>query len=231
MSIINPMVTNELFYSNNNTHYNELLIKHRFYVMYALDMLVMNSIPVLYLKQIIDSKKEPDFSISAIYGSFLPIIYSIILNEIGFKFNAFNKNSSIQSDMSTYKKPLEKLKDYDTLVLKLLDDYNETETDNEFIREQSFLIGYNSDDKPVTRTKIQSSSIHNLICKCWDLNYTAAILLYEDNHQPYVKRHPDFTEFLFGQQPIQLLFGKDNTNLYNVDITMNRLKKALYMWY
>ena len=240
LSMINPIVANEIAFSQSSNHYNELLLKHRFYVMYALDMLVINSSSIYEIKKIMDIKKDKEFPISAIYGSYLPILYSMLLNEIGFVFNAFNafnknknKNSDARIDANTCikPKPLDKLKDYDTLVLKLLDDYNETEIDTEFIREQSFLIGYNIDDKPVTRTKIQSSSIHNLICKCWDLNYTSAILLYEDTQQPYIKRHPDFTEFLFGQQPIQLLFGKDNTNLYNVDITMNRLKKALQLWY
>ena len=116
--------------------------------------------------------------------------------------------------------------------MKVLDDYNENEHDNEFIREQSFLIGYNYyDDKPVTRTKVQSSSIHNLICKCWDLNYTSAILLFEENKEPYIKRHPDFTEFLFGQQYIQLLLGKNESNLYDYNSTIKRLEKAVATWY
>ena len=221
ISMINPTIANEIAFSHSTSKYNELLFTHRFYVMYALDMLVINNSSIHDLKQIMNRKKNNDFPISAIYGSYLPILYSILLNDLGFKYNAFGKDIN----------PLDKLKDYDTLDLKLLHDYNETDTDNEFIREASMLIGYNTDDKPVTRTKIQSSSIHNLICKCWDLNYTSAILLFEDNHQPYIKRHPDFTEFLFGQQPIQLLFGKDETNLYDYSITMNRLKKALKTWY
>ena len=221
MSMINPIVANEIAFSQSKIQYNQVLFKHRFYVMYALDMLIINSLSIYEIKKMMDKNKDKDFSISAIYGSVLPILYSILLNDLAFEYNVFGKNI----------KPLDKLKDYDTLELKLLHDYNETHTDNEFIREASMLIGYHTDDKPVTRTKIQSSSIHNLICKCWDLNYTSAILLFEDNHQPYIKRHPDFTEFLFGQQPIQLLFGKNETNLYDYKITMNRLKKALQVWY
>ena len=221
ISMISPNVANQLVYSQSTSQYNELLFIHRFYVMYALDMLVINSSSIYAIKQIMDKTKNKDFPISAIYGSYLPILYSILLNALGFEYNAFGKDI----------KPLDNLKDYDTLELKLLDEYNETHTDSEFIKEVSMLIGYHTDDKPVTRTKIQSSSIHNLICKCWDLNYTSAILLFEDNQQPYIKRHPDFTEFLFGQQPIQLLFGKNESNLYDYTITMNRLKKALHIWY
>jgi hypothetical protein len=221
MTMINPIVANELIYSQSPEHYNELLFTHRFYIMYAIDILVIYSAPIIHLKSIIDSQKEKGFTISAIYGSYLPLIYSCILNEIGFIYNAFGQNIN----------DLDKLKDYDTLVLKLLDDYNETHTDTEFIRELSSLIGYNTDGKPVSRTKIQSSSIHNLICHCWDLNYTSAILLYEDYKHPYVMRNPDFTEFLFGQQTIQLLFGKNESNLYNYDITMKRLNKAISTWY
>ena len=221
MSMINPIIANALLLSQSKTHYNELLFTNRFYVMYAIDMLVINSMHIQEIKKIIDKNKDTHFPISGIYGSYLPILYSIILNEIGFEFNAFGKNNNL----------LDKLKDYDTLELQLLYDYKETHTDNEFIKEKSMLIGYHTDDKPVTRTKIQSSSIHNLICKCWDLNYTSSILLFEDNYQPYIKRHPDFTEFLFGQQPIQLLFGKNELNLYDYTSTMNRLKKAIHMWY
>ena len=228
MNMINPVITNELVFAQSSQHYNDLLFINRFYIMYAIDILIINHKDIINLKKIIDldlqKEKDKNFNISAIYGSYLPILYSFILNEIGFLFNPFNKNIDIN--------PFDKLKDYDTLVLKLLDDYNETHYNNEFIRDQSFLIGYNSvDGKPITKTKIQSSSIHNLICHCWDLNYTSAILIYEDNKQPYIMRNPDFTEFLFGQQPIQLLFGKNETNLYNYDITRKRLEKAFNTWY
>ena len=221
ISMIDPIIANEIAFSQSIDQYNEVLFKHRFYVMYALDILVINSSFIYDIKKIMDRQKDKDFPISAIYGSYLPILYSILLNDLGFKYNPFGKDIN----------PLDKLKDYDTLELKILHEYHETHTDNEFIREASMLIGYNTDDKPVTRTKIQSSSIHNLICKCWDLNYTSAILLFEDNQTPYIKRNPDFTEFLFGQQPIQLLFGKNETNLYDYTITMNRLKKAFNTWY
>jgi hypothetical protein len=221
MTMINPTIANEMLYSQSSEHYNELLFTHRFYVMYVIDVLVIHSPSINHLKSIMDSQKEKEFPISAIYGSYLPLIYSFILNEIGFIYNAFGPDTN----------QIDKLKDYDTLVLKLLDDYNETDNETEFIRELSSLIGYNTDGKPISRTKIQSSSIHNLLCHCWDLNYTSAILLYEDNQSPYIMRNPDFTEFLFGQQPIQLLFGKNESNLYNYDITMKRLSKAISTWY
>ena len=247
MTMYNPILAHNLNYAQSAQHYNALLFNNRSYVMNILDILLMKNSHVLHLKNIMhpeiennanhsfqDLQKE-GFNISAIYGSFLPIIYSLLLNEIGYMFNAFGTNIS----------PLSKLKDYDTLVLKLLDDYIETDTDYEFIREQSFIIGYqgyqtnqSSDnecqntDKPITRTKIQASSIHILLCKCWDLNHTSAILLYEQNKSPYIIRHPDFTDFLFGEhKTIQLLSGKTNYNLYDYKITEKRLEKAIATWY
>ena len=221
MSMINPEVTNALQLSQSKNEYNELLLINRFYVMYALDMLVINSSYIRDIKIIMDKNKDTNYPITALYGSYLPIIYSLILNEIGFDFNAFGNNIN----------PLDKLKDYDTLKLKLLHDYNETHIDNEFIKGKNILIGYTSNDKPITVTNIQSSSIQNLLCKCWDLNYTSAILLFEDNTEPYINRNPDFTEFLFGQQPIQIISGKNESSLYDYNSTMYRLNKALTTWY
>ena len=247
MTMYNPILAQEITYAQTGHQYSLLLFNNRSCVMNILDILVMKHSHVLYLKNImhpeIENKdnhshqqlQKEGFTISAIYGSFLPIIYSLLLNEIGYMFNAFGTNIS----------PLSKLKDYDTLVLKLLDDYIETDTDYEFIREQSFIIGYqgyqtnqSSDnecqntDKPITRTKIQASSIHILLCKCWDLNHTSAILLYEQNKSPYIIRHPDFTDFLFGEhKTIQLLSGKTNYNLYDYKITEKRLEKAIATWY
>jgi len=251
MSVINPSLAHELNYAQSDYHYNLLLFNNKNYVMNILDILVMNHSHILYLKNImipdIENKnnysyqklQKEGFNIFALYGSFLPMIYSLVLNNIGYIFNAFGNTIN----------PLNKLKDYDTLVLKLLDDYVETETDYEFIREKSFIIGYQSgniedntksqfndyqynNDKPITRTKIQSSSIHILLCKCWDLNYTSAILLYEPDKLPYIIRHPDFTDFIFGNtKTIQLLSGKTNNNLYDYKITEKRLEKAIATWY
>ena len=60
-----------------------------------------------------------DYTISAIYGSVLPVIYSLILNEIGYYSTPFNK----------YKEPL-KMIDIDTMIIKILDDFIETHTRN-----------------------------------------------------------------------------------------------------
>ena len=167
-----------------------------------------------------DTNKQIDYPISAIYGSFLPIIYSSILNDIGLPCNPFSK----------YIEPL-KMIDYDTMNVKLLDDYVETHTTSEFIKNKSFIIGYHTDEKPITRTIIQTSSINNLLCKCWDLNYTSAIIFFEENKEPHIMRHPDFTEFLFGYLPLQLLSTKNNINLYDFTITERRKLKAYNTWY
>ena len=247
MTMYNPALALDINYAKSIYQYNSLLFNNRSCVMNILDILVMKNPHILYLKNImhpdIENKdnhshkelQKEGFTISAIYGSILPIIYSLLLNDIGYMFNAFGTNNNL----------LNKLKDYDTLVLKLLDDYEETDTDYEFIREQSFIIGYQSNqssqssdneyqhtDKPITRTKIQASSIHILLCKCWDLNHTSAILLYEQNKSPYIMRHPDFTDFLFGEhKTIQLLSGKTNYNLYDYKNTEKRLEKARATWY
>ena len=49
--------------------------------------------------------------------------------------------------------------------------------------------------------------------------------------EPYINRNPDFTEFLFGQQPIQIISGKNESSLYDYNSTMYRLNKALTTWY
>ena len=222
ITMINEELANLIIFSHSLEEYNEILFINRFWVMYAIDLLVIENENILALKKIMDETEVKDFNISAIYGSFLPIIYSKILSEIGYVFNPF----------VNHKNPLNMV-DCDTMVLKLLDDYIESHTDNEFIREENIIVGYPKENQvnPITRSKIQSSSIHNLICHCWDLNYTSALLLYEKDKKPYIKRHPDFTEFLFGTQPIQLLYGKTKYNLYNYNITMKRLEKAHNKWY
>ena len=233
MSMINPNLIIDLQRAKNYQHYSDLLYLNQDFVMAAMDMILIIHPEIQSIKHIMDRRQEKGFPITAIYGSILPILYSILLNEIGYIYNAFGTS-----------KPLDKLKDYDTLSLKLLtDDYQYMNRfDDDFIKEQSFIIGYQNYhssneaidvviDKPITRTKIQCSSIHYLINQCWDLNYTSAILFYEDEKSPRVMRHPDFTDFLFGKQQIQLLFGKNESNLYNKEITDSRLKKAILNWY
>jgi len=55
--------------------------------------------------------------------------------------------------------------------------------------------------------------------------------LYEEEKEPYIIRHPDFTEFIFGNQPLQLLFGRNKYNLYDYSLTMKRIEKFKYKWY
>ena len=188
--------------------------------MYALDMLVINNIHILSIKKKMYEHKITGYTMSALYGSILPIIYCLILKEIGYNFTPF----------SQYEEPL-KMIDVDTMVIKLLDDFIETHTDSEYIREPSVIIDYYTDEKPITRTQIQSSSLNNLLCNCWDLNYTSAILIYEEEKEPYIIRNPDFTEFIFCNQPLQLLFGKNEKTLFNYDLTMKRLEKFEQKWY
>ena len=69
------------------------------------------------------------------------------------------------------------------MIIKLLDDFIETHTETEYIKNSSIIIDYYTDEKPITQTKIKSSSIHTLLSNCWDLNYTSAILLYEEEKE------------------------------------------------
>jgi hypothetical protein len=190
--------------------------------MHVLDIMVINHPNILNIKNIIDNNKYNKSDISAIYGSYLPIIYTNILNSIGFSYNAFSK----------YDKPLCEV-DCDTMSIKILDDYidNHGLEIEEFICKKPITIAYHTEDKPVQNTSIKTSSLHILTKNCWDNNYTSAILIYEKDKNPYIIRHPDFTEFLFGTQPIQLICGKSIHNLYNYDHTIQRLLKAQKKWY
>jgi len=99
---------------------------------------------------------------------------------------------------------------------------------------KSVLLGYHNNKhtipQPIQNTCITADSLHSVLKYSWDLNLTSAMLIYEDGKYPYIMRHPDFTEFIFGQQPVQLLVGKDTSNLYNYEITMKRLQKAIKKW-
>ena len=75
------------------------------------------------------------------------------------------------------------------------------------------------------------SSIDTLLNNCWDINSTSAILFFEKDSPPHIMRNPDFTDFLFGLQPIKLIFGKNQYNLYNSESTEKRLLKAQKKWY
>ena len=217
--MINDTLANTLLYSQSPQIYYNLLYKHKDDVMYAVDMLIKHNPYIISIKKIMDTNKQIDYPISAIYGSVLPIIYSSILINIGLTYNPFSKHTE----------PL-KLIDYDTMNIKLLDDYVEIHNTAEFIKNKSFIIGYNN-EKPVTRTLIQTSSINNLLCNCWDLNYTSAIIFFEEDKEPHIMRHPDFTEFLFGYLPLQVLSTKNNINLYDYTITERRKLKAYNTWY
>ena len=220
LSIINPLFAYEITNPPGENNFMELMYTNRFTVMYALDMLVINNIHILTIKNKIDKTKVNGYPITALYGSLLPVIYSLILIELGYYATPFIK----------HQEPL-KMIDVDTMIVSILDDFVETHTQSEYIKESSFIIDYYTDEKPITRTKIQTSSLYNLLCNCWDLNYSSAILIYDDEKEPYIIRHPDFTEFLFGNQPIQLLFGKNENTLFNYDSTLKRLEKIKNKWY
>jgi len=220
LSMIDSKLANEITYLKYEANYMELIYKNRITIMYALDVLVINNINILSIKKKLDEKKVNGYSMIAIYGSVLPVIYSLILNELGYYYTPFNKHSE----------PL-KMIDIDTMVIKILDDFIETETHSEYIKDKTFIIDYYTQEKPITRTNIQTSSLHNLLCNCWDLNYTSAILIYEQEKEPYIIRHPDFTEFIFGNQLIQILLGKTENSLFNYHMTIIRLQKAKEKWY
>jgi len=220
LSMIDLELANEILYFKYESNYMNLIYTNRITIMYALDMLVINNINILSIKKKIDKKKVNGYTMSALYGSVLPVIYSLILNELGYNYTPFNKHSE----------PL-KMIDIDTMVIKILDDFIETDRQTEYIKAKTFIIDYFTHEKPITRTQIQTSSLHNLLCNCWDLNYTSAILIYEQEKEPYIIRHPDFTEFIFGNQLIQILLGKTEKSLFNYHITIRRLQKAKEKWY
>uniref|UniRef100_A0A6C0EZA8 Uncharacterized protein n=1 Tax=viral metagenome TaxID=1070528 RepID=A0A6C0EZA8_9ZZZZ len=234
MYSLNPTIASILVHCTTDQQYCETLFINRYEVLKAIDILVVKHKYILNLKSIVETHRQTLFNgtntynsndIVGIYGSYLSIIYSLILKEIGYQYDPFMKNSQALLKV-----------DCDTMTIKILDDnctYNQKnggEYIEEFYRDQSITIGYHTDDKPIQHTKVRTSSLHTLRKYSLDLNYTAAMILYEENKMPHVLRHSDFTEFLFGAQPIQLIYGKDQSNLYNYDVTMKRLQKAKKMW-
>lgn len=234
MYSLNPGIASILVHCTTDQQYCETLFINRYEVMRAIDLLVVKHKYILNLKSIVETHRQTLYNgintynsndIIGIYGSYLSIMYSLILKEIGYQYDPFMKNSQALLKV-----------DCDTMTIKILDDNcmhnqkNGGEYIEEFYRDQSITIGYHTDDKPIQHTKVRTSSLHTLRKYSLDLNYTSAMILYEENKIPYVLRHSDFTEFLFGTQPIKLIYGKDKTNLYNYDITMKRLQKAKKMW-
>ncbi len=203
-----------------NQYYNQLLFMNRCIVMFAIDKLVINDLNIKKIKDLLDNRNPDKKYNSAIYGSYLSIIFSQILTEIGLNYNPFSK----------YDNPLEQV-DIDTAFYSYLDENYELygEDNDEFIIDKPILIGFNTPIKPIQNTQIKITSKHYWQCQSWDLNYTSALLLYEGNNE-FISRHPDFTEFLFGIQPIQLLYGKTQDNLYNPSSTEFRLYKAIQFW-
>ena len=203
-----------------NQYYNQLLFMNRCIVMFAIDKLVIKDLNIKKIKDLLDNRNPDKNYNSAIYGSYLSIIFSQILKEIGLNYNPFSK----------YDNPLEQV-DIDTAFYSYLDNQYELcgEHNDEFIIDKPTLIGFNTSIKPIQNTQIKVTSKHYWQCQSWDLNYTSALLLYEGNNE-FISRHPDFTEFLFGTQSIQLLYGKTHDNLYNPDSTGFRLYKAIQFW-
>jgi len=195
--------------------------------MYILDNIVINHPYILKIKKILDNVDSKTIysndtksinAIHAIYGSYLSIIYTLILNSIGYPVNYFEK----------YEYPLNEV-DIDTMTITFLSN-EELYYGNDFKCEKPVIIAYHTDIQPVQNSNIKTSSIDALINNCWDLNYTSAILMFENNGSSHVIRNPDFTEFLFGIQPLQKITGKSCYNLYNPELTSKRFIKAQTKW-
>ena len=199
--------------------YISILINERDSIMIIIDNLVITHPYIIKIKNIIYNRISNKIDVTAIYGSYLSIIYSLVLNSIGFSFNPFSK----------YEKPLYEV-DIDTMSISFLSD-EDISYGYEFSCEKPTIIAYHTDIQPVQNTNIKISSIDTLLNNCWDINSTSAILLFEKNSAPHIMRNPDFTEFLFGIQPIKLIFGKNIYNLYNPELTEKRLMKARQKWY
>ena len=199
--------------------YLTILINERDAIMNIIDNLVITHPYILKIKSIIDGKISNKIDISAIYGSYLSIIYSLVLNSIGLQYNPFSK----------YENPLYEV-DIDTMSISFMSD-EDMSYGYDFTCEKPTIIAYHTDIQPIQNTKIKTSSIDTLLNNCWDINSTSAILLFEKNNEPHIMRNPDFTEFLFGIQPIKVIFGKNQYNLYNLELTEKRLIKAYTKWY
>jgi len=219
MYSINPQIADALKNAESKDTYVTILFNNRFIIMHEIDNIVINHPYILKIKEILDNKISLSFDINAIYGSYLAIIYSLALNSIGYPFNAFSK----------YENPLYEV-DIDTMSISFLSD-EDMSYDISFRCDKPTIIAYHTDIQPVQNTIIKISSIDTLINNCWDINSTSAILLFEKNSSPHIMRNPDFTDFLFGIQPIKLIFGKNKYNLYNPDLTEKRLFKAKKKWY
>ena len=218
---INPNIAEDLQNAKSSEELHHILYINQHCIMYALDKLIIKHERIEFIKAKINAVKlDKKFAIRGIYGSILPILYSIILNELGFLFNAFRIPI-----------PLDKLKDYDTFALNLLSDLPDPNFSDYCIESTPSLIGYDDNNNPITMTKIRTSMIENLYSGIWDLNHTSAFIMFEKDKEPNIIRHPEFTEFIFGVQPIKILFWRNESNLYNPMATLNRLEKAITKWY
>ena len=219
MYVVNPQVADALKNAETKDIYVSILFNNRFIIMHEIDNIVINHPYILKIKDILDNKIDKSIDITALYGSYLSIIYALALNSIGYPFNPFSK----------YENPLYEV-DIDTMSISLLSD-EDISYGYEFHCNKPTIISYHTDIQPVQNTNIKTSSIDTLLNNCWDINSTSAILLFEKNSPPHIMRNPDFTEFLFGIQPIKPIFGKNQYNLYNPESTNKRLVKAKKKWY
>jgi len=219
MYAINPQIAEALKNAKTKDIYVSLLFNNRFIVMHEIDNIVINHPYILKIKEILDNKISVSFDIKALYGSYLAIIYSLVLNSIGYPFNPFSK----------YENPLYEV-DIDTMSISFLSD-EDMSYGLDFSCNKPTIIAYHTDIQPVQNTIIKTSSIDTLLNNCWDINSTSAILLFEKHSDPHIMRNPEFTDFLFGIKPIKLIFGKNQYNLYNSESTNKRLVKAKKKWY
>ena len=219
MYSINPQIAEALKNATSNDIYVSILFNNRFIIMYEIDNIVINNPYILKIKSILDNKISNTVEITALYGSYLSIVYSLVLNSIGYPFNPFSK----------YENPLYEV-DIDTMAINFLSD-EDMSYGIEFSCEKPTIIAYHTDIQPVQNSIIKTSSLYTLLNNCWDINSTSAILLFEKNSNHRIMRNPDFTDFLFGIKPINLIFGKNQYNLYNPELTEKRLLKAKKKWY
>ena len=222
--LINHTVADSLKNAPTMEAYLNILFINRFIIMHEIDNIVVNHPYILKIKEILDKNNvhnnvDTNNNINAIYGSYLAIIYSLILKSIGFQYNPFSK----------YENPLDEV-DIDTMSISFLSD-DDMQYGYDFICAKPTIISYHTDVQPVQNTKVKISSIDTLLNNCWDINSTSAILFFEKDSPPHIMRNPDFTDFLFGVQPIKLIFGKNQYNLYNSESTEKRLLKAQKKWY
>ena len=229
---------------NDNIRFNELISlneKNRECVMKALDEIIKIHPNTKYFINMINQNTHKQQYMCVcdkaeiyygIYGSYLAILYSLLLRDIGYAKNVFTNHEYPLSmvDVDTLKITLEG----DIIdVINVNDVTDVTTYSSSFKINQPITIGYHTDTHPVQFSNVAAPTIYNIVEHIWDLNHTSALLYYKVNNIPEIIRHDDFTDFIFGIQPnIEILSNKNNTSnkLHNSDRTNIRLALAKKKW-